>query len=336
MNADEIAQGVRAPLAEALGVAELEIGGVRRLTGGAIHESWLIEASAPGAEPRRLVLRVFLPYGPQGMTARQEFTVLRAAAEAGVAAPKPLALVESELEYPAYVMEFVGGETIGRRIIKEPSLAAARVRLTDEMATTLARIHAVPVDGDLKAVLRAPAKGVTPVEWELQQLEAGYRAATPDPHPAFELALRWLARNMPASSRAPRLVHGDFRVGNFVVGPEGLRSVLDWEGAHLGDPAEDLAWLCVRSWRFGATHLPAGGLGTREALLDAYERAGGERIAPERLRWWEIYGNARWGHIILTIVEPFLSGATKDVEPGAIGRRFAETEMELLDLISQG
>jgi aminoglycoside phosphotransferase (APT) family kinase protein len=332
VNAEEIARGVAEPLAAALGIASVAIADVRRVTGGSIHETWSFVAKPAGEEPRRLILRAFLPFGPQGMTARQEYAVLRAAADAGVSAPRPLALLEAGLTYPSYVMEYVDGETIGRRIIKEPSLAAGREVLPEQMGATLARIHAVAVDADLREMLRGPAAGVSPVDAELQQLEAGYRAVTPDPHPAFELALRWLAQHKPEAG-APRLVHGDFRVGNFVVGPEGLRSVLDWEGAHLGDPAEDLAWVCVRSWRFGAVHLPAGGVGTREALLRAYERAGGEPISLERLRWWEVYGNARWGQIILSIVEPFLNGTTHDVEPGAIGRRFAETEMELLDLI---
>ena len=72
-----------------------------------------------------------------------------------------------------------------------------------------------------------------------------------EPHPAFELGLRWLAEARAPRPTPPALVHGDFRNGNFIVGPDGMRAVLDWELAHLGDPIEDLGWLCVKSWRFG-------------------------------------------------------------------------------------
>ena len=258
--------------------------------------------------------------------------MLRTAAEAGVPAPRPLLLVEDGLSYPGYVMERIDGETIGRRIIKEPALAGARALLTQQMAATLAQLHRVSPSDELRGMLRAPAVGQSAGGYELDRLEDDYRRLTPDPHPAYELAFRWL-RQQPIAAAANVLLHGDFRVGNLVVGPEGLRSVLDWEGAHLGDPAEDLGWLCVRSWRFGAHHLPAGGVGSREELLSAYAQAGGASIAAERLRWWEIYGNVRWGVTILIIAEPFFSGETHEVEPGAIGRRFAETELELLDLL---
>jgi aminoglycoside phosphotransferase (APT) family kinase protein len=332
MDAEEITREVREPLAAALGVADVAISGVGRLTGGAVHQTWSLDAALPDGTARRLVLRAFLPFGPQGITAREEFTVLRAAAEAGVPAPRPLLLLEHGLSYPSYLMERIDGETIGRRIIKEPSLAAARSVLTEQLAATLAQLHRVPLTAEVRSVLRAPTAGASAAAWELRLIEETYRTLNRDPHPAFELGFRWLAQHA-VEPVPPALLHGDFRVGNLVVGPEGLRSVLDWEGAHIGDPAEDLAWYCVRSWRFGANELPAGGLGTREQLLAAYERGGGDAIGLERLRWWEIYGNVRWGVTILTIAHPFLTGETREVEPGAIGRRFAETEMELLDLL---
>ena len=66
-------------------------------------------------------------------------------------------------------------------------------------------------------------------------------------------------------------VHGDFRCGNLLVGPDGLRGVLDWELAHAGDPAEDIGWLCAPAWRFGG----AGEVGGFGALDDAAGRLRG-------------------------------------------------------------
>ena len=176
-------------------------------------------------------------------------------------------------------------------------------------------------------------------ETELDRFETSYRAITLDPHPAFELAFRWLRRNLPPSGE-PRLVHGDFRIGNVIFGPEGLRSVLDWEIAHICDPMEDLAWVCVRAWRFGNDDLPVGGVGRREDLWKAYEAAGGNKVDPAAAIWWEVFGNLRWGIITIMQSRGFLDESSrKKLSPGAqlelaaIGRRTAETEWELLNLI---
>ena len=86
--------------------------------------------------------------------------------------------------------------------------------------------------------------------------------------PALELGARWLDAHRPAPG--PRVtVHGDFRLGNLLVGPDGLRGVLDWELAHAGDPAEDIGWLCAPAWRFGGP-AEVGGFGSLGDLLGAY------------------------------------------------------------------
>src|SRR5437867_2026947 len=74
--------------------------------------------------------------------------------------------------------------------------------------------------------------------------------AVDEPHPAVEYGLWWLRERRP-EPLPPVVAHGDFRIGNTIVGPEGVRALLDWEFAHVSDPREDLAWPLVRAWRFG-------------------------------------------------------------------------------------
>ena len=153
-----------------------------------------------------------------------------------------------------------------------------------------------------------------------------------EPHPALELGLRWLLANRPPASAAPTVVHGDFRTGNLLIGPDGLRAVLDWELAHLGDPVEDLGWFCVRAWRFGSPR-PAGGFGSREELVDAYEAAGGHPVDTDTLRWWEVMGTFTWGVICIMQAATHRMGLSRSVELAAIGRRVCETEHDLLRLL---
>jgi aminoglycoside phosphotransferase (APT) family kinase protein len=131
-------------------------------------------------------------------------------------------------------------------------------------------------------------------------------------------------------------VHGDFRTGNFLADETGLTAILDWEIAHTGDPLEDLGWMCIKSWRFGAIDNPAGGFGQRDELHAAYEAAGGKPVDKDRARWWEIFGTVRWGVICMSQAWKHLSGAEHSVELAAIGRRSAETEVDLLQLLSEG
>ena len=166
----------------------------------------------------------------------------------------------------------------------------------------------------------------------IDELEELYRTVRVEEHPVFDLAFRWLAGNVPESGVA-RLVHGDFRVGNVMVDQRGLAAVLDWELAHIGDPMEDLGWLCGRSWRYGRDELTCGGVGRREDLVRAYEAASGQSIDPNALRFWEVFGNLRWGVFTLVQVRPFLDGQSPSIELATIGRRAAETEWELLNLI---
>ena len=108
--------------------------------------------------------------------------------------------------------------------------------------------------------------------------------------PVLALTLRWLEANLPAPV-PPRLVHGDYRLGNLLVGVAGedrgrLTGVLDWELAHRGDFHEDLAFGCMTVWRFTRPDRPAFGLGSLDDWFAAYEAAGGKRVDPARFRFW--------------------------------------------------
>ena len=299
------------------------------LAGGASQEAWGFTFA-----DRRLVLRrdmggALLDYGTDRF---DEFRVIQTVYRAGVLVPEPLAYTDDLLGRAAFVVEHVDGETIGRRLVSQPQYAAIRPVLIEQIATNLARIHRLdPVEF---AFLPGSTDPRTAATTELDRFQAQLDRLG-EPHPALELGLRWLRRHLPDTDRVS-LVHGDFRTGNFIVRPDtGLAGILDWEFAHLGDPLEDLGWLCVRAWRFGADDRPAGGLTDRDTFFRAYERASGTRVEPERMRWWELFGNVRWAIGTLGQAARHLDGLHRSIELASLGRICAEVELETLCMIEE-
>jgi aminoglycoside phosphotransferase (APT) family kinase protein len=326
---DELRQRLEAFFAENVG-PDVRITAMDRLSGGASREMWAITITPDedGDSERRVVLRRDPPGAPSRSDRASEVEILRAAAAAGVPVPAVLWTGDAgELGSPGFFMEHVDGETIARRILREDEFAKAREVMASQCGEILARIHTIE-PGDVSG-LAEPDK--SPSEAVLDQYTT-LLDSLGEPHPSFEMGLRWLARNPPSSQRIT-VVHGDFRLGNFIAGPEGVRAVLDWEISHMGDPYEDLAWLCTRSWRFGGPG-EVGGFGDREDLYAAYEATSGSPVDREAVRWWETMSSVKWG--IMTIMQAFthLWGHVNSLELATIGRRTVETEYDVLNLIS--
>ena len=305
------------------------ISGLRRLASGASQETWLFEAvGQDGAE--RLILRR-APGGERqhemAVGLEAEAALIALAAESGVVVP-PLRYVLKREDGigRGFITSFVAGETLGHRIVRDPRFTATRQHLAYDCGAMMARIHAMPKER-LPPLRRADAT--------LRTLELYLRYQTfSTPRPVFALAFRWLKENLPSEHRTQCLVHGDFRNGNLIVSEHGLEAVLDWEIAHLGDPIEDLGWFCVNSWRFGEIDKPAGGFGTRDQLCAGYRAAGGT-VEPRHLRFWEVLGTLSWGVSCAAMVETFRSGIDDSVERAMIARRASETEIDLLNLLTE-
>ncbi|MFI9557290.1 phosphotransferase family protein [Nonomuraea endophytica] len=303
-----------------------------RLPGGASRETWSLDVDTPGGE-RALILRLDSPGAPlnpgatlntgaspesgtspeSGLAA--EAVLMRAAGEAGVPVPEIVAAGDSYI-----LMARVDGETIPRKILRDDAYRRARPLLAAQCGRALAAVHRMPL-----AALPAQKEADALTQWRDVLDLSG------QPHPVFELAFRRLAATRPEGARRT-VVHGDFRNGNLIVGPEGVRAVLDWELAHAGDPVEDLGWLCVKAWRFGEK-APVGGFSTYDELVRAYEEASGHAVDREALRWWEAFGVLKWGVICVMQTMRHLAGGARSVELAAIGRRVCENEWDLLELL---
>lgn len=255
-----------------------------------------------------------------------EAKLISAAQQVGVPVPSVLHVLGPDDQVgDGFMMSLVQGETIARPILRNDEFAAARDVLAGQCGSALADIHAIPLESAPTELQTSDGLA------QIAQYEEIYRSFDA-PRPVFELALQWLKAQAPAP-RPSVLVHGDFRLGNLMIDESGLAAVLDWELAHIGDPREDIAWLCVNSWRFGQSQNRAGGFGQLSDLLEAYNAKTGAEITSKEIDWWETLGSLKWGIMCMIMYEAFRSGADASVERAAIGRRVSETEIDLINLL---
>ena len=315
-------------IAGRIAVGATGVCGLRRLSGGASQELWRFDVT--DGENRTPVILRRAPGGDRvSETAaglEVEAALIQAAAKAGVPVP-PVRYVLTPQDGlgRGFVMGFIDGEALGGRIVKGEAFAAVRPQLARQCGEILARIHT------LDPAAFPTLKRTTPESLVGQWFEA--HRATAWPRPVFELAFRWLRAHCPPAPAQPRLVHGDFRNGNIMFGPDGVRAVLDWELAHVGDPMEDLGWICTNSWRFGMVEKTVGGFGDLDDLFAGYEAAGGAPVDRAAATWWEVLGSLKWGVMCSGMSNAFRT-VDPSVERAVIARRTSETEIDLMRLLA--
>jgi aminoglycoside phosphotransferase (APT) family kinase protein len=317
--------------------AGARVEGLVRLSGGASRETWSFDVvTADGRRVPLILKRDPLNWQPDGSYTTVETRLgvhrwtegrlMQLAGAAGVPVPDvPFNLEEGPRTTAGFFMQRLDGEALGRRILRDDAYAEARPKLAFQCGHAAARLHAIPLDDlpDLKSMNTAE-------EFDYYH---SIMNSFGQPHPGFEYGFRWLEERRELAGDRHTLVHGDFRNGNILVGPDGLRGVLDWESAHLGNPLNDLGWICVRSWRYGHVRKPVGGFGEVEELLAGYEAGGGGRVDPAALHYWEVFGTIRWGILCIIMGFSHINGPDRSLEKAAIGRRAAETEYDLLQLV---
>lgn len=290
-------------------LGDAAISDLSRLSGGASRETWRFRAD--GVE--RIVQRQRAGDERDMMV---EAAVLSAAADAGVPVPALLCADSGSDGTASMIVEAIDGETIARKIQRDEEFAAARPLLAGQFGAALAAVHRI----DAAAVPGLERTDQLAYYTEMMD-------ALGHPYPMLELVRRWLIDHQPSGGDVC-VVHGDFRLGNMIIGPDGLRSVIDWELAHISDPMEDLGWLCVKAWRFGGRP-PVAGLGEYDELFAAYEAAGGRSVDADAVRWWEVLGTWKWAIMCILQANAHLSGSARSHELAAIGRRVCENEHDL-------
>jgi aminoglycoside phosphotransferase (APT) family kinase protein len=324
---DDLAAEIEAALTPKLG-SGVTVSDLRPLSSGASRQSWRFDAGAEGQDRQPYVLQREMVAGgvrpagskePLAMTAQARLLVT--AGELGV--PVPAVVAAGDMDGLQYLITgWLEGEALPPKMLRDPALASGRARLLDDCALALAAIHRI-----------APEPGLG---LEHEDRLAVYRSAldvVDEPRPVLELAYRWLVRNRPRPGPAV-VAHGDFRLGNLLVDNRGLRAVLDWELAHIGDRHEDLAWATIRAWRFDR-HREPGTFPEPDAWVTAYAAAAGPDagVDPGAFRWWQVAGTWMWAVMSAMQARRHLDGWVASLEHATIGRRVCESEWDLLELL---
>ncbi len=332
------APSARTPLERFLGrqagARRVTLDRVELLSGGTIQENWALDATIHDgamAGTHRWVLRADAPAAiAVSLTRAQEFAVLGVARAAGVATPRPLWLCTDSdvIGRDFFVMERIAGVAAGHRLTREAELVPNRKSLAESLGENLGRLHAVRPPRPELAFLPLPrgTPALASVAAYRDHLD-GIGAA----QPVLEWGLRWCERNSPSSAQI-RLIHRDYRTGNYMVSEGKLSGVLDWEFAGWGDPREDIGWFLAKCWRFAGPRQEAGGIAAAEDLLRGYERASGARYEAGELVYWQVMAHLRWAVIALQQAHRHLSGAQPSLELALTGYLLPELEMEILAL----
>lgn len=327
-------QALAAFLTSRLDGEPVQIEKSQRLSGGAIQENWLLQAQVTeGGESvrRQWVLRTDSPSSVAvSMSRAEEFAVLSAVHEAGVKVPQPLWLCQdaSVIGRDFFIMQAIGGTASGHRLTLDKNLDSARSALSEELGRSLALLHQITPDHPGLGFLPAPASD--PIQATIN-LYRQYLNELPSSHPVIEWGLRWCELHRPEPMPA-RLIHRDYRTGNYMVDQGRLAGVLDWEFACWGDPREDLGWFTAKCWRFARPDREAGGMGELSDFLHGYQAVSGYSPTREELKFWQLMAHIRWAVVAVQQAQRHLSGQQRSLELALTGRMVPELEYEILTL----
>jgi aminoglycoside phosphotransferase (APT) family kinase protein len=268
------------------------------ISGGTSKFTILITLKNTKSLPTEIVLRGDAGGTFGGASVTYEYRLLKTVYEHGACVPKPLALEETGKVFgsPFMLVERRNGASIGhmQSLPKQPNPA-----LCEDIAAKLAALHRIPADAFGNWISGADMPSSQKV---LAWIDEGQRNWLPleTPSTVFSTAFEWLRRNAHINDRAPRtLVHGDYGLNNLLVEGNQVTAILDWEFAHMANPAYDLGYFkCM-----------AEPLSSWEHFLASYEKAGMKLPDEDQLNYATVFATTRLGVMVAQMTRAFNSGA---------------------------
>jgi aminoglycoside phosphotransferase (APT) family kinase protein len=294
----------------------------RKLSGGRSKITLMAELEGAHDLPSRIVIRQDGEEWITGKAVVDEESLLRRLHVAGLKVPEPL-LVEptgAVLGKPFLVVPAFAGRPAGEHFLILPEIEEAFLQLADQ----LARLHTLPIAefSGMGSIVEANYTAE-----ELRGSLAAYQTVivTQDTAPSALMAavFEWLYDNAPRMSSIPRaLVHADAGFHNMLIDGDRLSVMLDWELAHIGNPAYDLGYV-----RHGVRD-PA----QWERFMARYRAAGGPDVPPECVEYFTLFTGYWYHHLQLRARTALVSGALRNLELATLMADFAP---QLLSSVSR-
>ncbi len=211
-------------------------------------------------------------------------------------------------EAPFYIMKYVAGPVLHDIEAARAMPEEARYRLGLHVVDVLAGLHQIdPDDVGLGDLGRKEAYLTRQLKRWVKQWEASKTHEIP----AMDETSRLLEQRMPEQIGAA-IVHGDYRLGNMIVGDGHILAVLDWELCTLGDPLADVGYL-LNSWSQpgeladDVTPTAAGGFPSREEITERYAAATGRDLSG--IDYYRAFSHWRLAAIGQGVYKRYLVGA---------------------------
>lgn len=317
---------------------DIQVSGLYRIPGGASRETWSFDARWLEGDTERsagFIIRRDPDASLLETDRGAEYAIYRALEGTDVPAPRALWLEPDPvwLDRPFFIMERIDNCWSAGQVLVDPRFERIRPAVAEGKMRVLGAIHALDWRTRGLEFLGVPASAEACAPDQVRHWREIVSQDAIEPQPLLTAAMDWLDAHSPRPSGLITLVHGDYRTGNFLFDRRGtIRAVLDWEMAHLGDPLEDLGWLCMEFWQYAKDGRP-GGLYTHEEAYDAFARVHGFPVDREAVRWWEILGNVKMAAICLTGARSFVDGRTSEIMMAVVGRMVPPLEREIARLI---
>lgn len=296
----------------------VQVSNLFRIPGGASRETWMFDATwaeAGGSKSESFVVRKDPPASLLETDREVEYAFY--SAFAGTRVPVPamrwLEPDASIIGGPFFIMDRILGCESGTRVILAPPYQEMQPEIARNMYEILAAISTFDWRGSpAERVSKVPTAD-TAWRQELDHWEGIINEQELSPQPIIRAAIRWLRANPPPPAPRLSVVHGDYRVGNFLYQADGsIHGIVDWEMAHIGDPIEDVAWSFNQAWHWGKDGRP-GGIVDRETAIQTWERASGLTCDRVALHWWEVFSQVKAQGIWLTGARSFQEGRTNEL-----------------------
>jgi aminoglycoside phosphotransferase (APT) family kinase protein len=277
--------------------------------GGMSKETLLFELRGHPDFSGALVMRKDPVETSMDVSATDEFPLLRAVHRAGIQAPEPLwaECDASALGTPFIVVRRAPGSVAIAQDFSDPAI---RRLFAERLVQGLLQIHGVPL-AELDFTPRTQGATIPEhVRGHIAWLYDFWLRKRVEPSLNVDIMFAWLHANIPDDNGLPpTLIHGDYGFHNLIVNHGELSAILDWEFAHVGDPAEDVNY-CRQ---FVEQHMPW------PEFLAIYHRMGGRPYSEQQDRFYTVLRNVRNAVCSLGALQAFIRGNPGDVRMGTAG-----------------